>query len=89
MFGMLADWTNAQVLEDRIPLPLYTYITDLVCYSLPPPNSIIRNNKCIFSKLNAAFLYSKWLYEPKIFFTTVNPVANTRFSKLLFSPSVP
>ena len=40
-------------------------------------NGIIRNNKCIFTKLNAA-LYSKRLYEKKNI-TTVNSVTNTRW----------
>ena len=52
-------------------------------------NSIIRNIKCIFTKLNAVFILKTAVWTKKILQQTILSQIPDRFSKLLCSTAVP
>ena len=52
-------------------------------------NSIIRNNKCIFTKLNAVFILKTAVWTTKILQQIISSQIPDRFSKLLCSTAVP
>jgi hypothetical protein len=66
-----------------------TWTTKIEIFTLHWINSIIRNNKCILTKLNAVFLHKTAVWTTKNSTTENSSQIPDRFSKLLCSTAVP
>ena len=84
-----SDYKRVYMYVFSLHKEITVWLTNIKIFTLHWINSIIRNKKCSFTKLNAVFIFKTAAWTKKIIQRFIPSQIPDRFSKLLCSTAVP